>query len=1065
MSLSGYNHNSNTFGRSQNNIHNEGTANKGGQAGHPIVEFFGPPRQEITRNPYRNVWWDHFDFKQAYEGKNEYIGRIIDGFIEDQQTWLTSAILPFRYHDGRNITWDKWTFDVPYTSVVPEEGVSRMFSSKKDTQSRSMLRRGIAFQVEHGFWQTPEGIERYKLNIKTIVQAVAETNAFDVLSEVIRAHTHYQVHDDKRSLQERQRARLNYFAIVQKDQNALENLISMCRSELTKRGVKPNAIIMPPHISSYAALSPANKLSFYIKGPDDKVIKRFGPRELDEQGRPRLSPEAEGMLQGINTFITREMNGEDGPPCDLLYRERQIGEYYIMKNNVRSMRDFRTNTRNIMIYDEETDNMEEIKYMDAFENCLRFRSQDGKPFSNLNTSHSAYDDMFTYYNKFNEKDSIEYWGQMHPRYLKSALMDVGDSILGKYLTTKDLNDFSNGLEVIRCMDEERIGATHWVDWINKTKMSDGNGGFKCQEGTPDVPNTRLRLSLPDKSGAESYIVGMRYPAGFNSWEGLTCILKAKSVFGDEGNKWDIAIYRKVDEFVRVINKLASRLKNIFRCEDCLMLNNNSLLGSSEGSIAEALFENLINPDRMPLMTGGVISDDDAKTLAESSFVRVAGKEAASGKKGSKKGKTPASESRRLARTAQSAKKATDISGLAFTMACYDECEKFNGDASALPKVGQIENNVVIAITIGQAATPHTADSHLTSRYFKYASQHIKTTKTHNRTRQPSYDAFDDDDVEYTGTSSEEQYRTKVGMDWEAIVISADCHNMSLNWQYCQSSISDPLIRVVTTAFLFTKCTKSVIRRMANGNVLIPFNFIICRPHATYLMGSLIMMKGGHETGFLAANKPDFQVGDDPHIKMHFGHYTYYSKAIVKEEKNIFMAEDIWCRRYLGRNNTNWFKLNSGENLHNQIFDDDDDDGESFGETQTGKPSLFSILVPYSTERIPNPMHMSGRFEPDEREHYPTSDFYSEQFGSLLNMNRADTNLKLFYDMNGEVRNWTCYRGHQINWRESSTGGIGGFTEVVYGKGHWGKNGTFPGVADIRNGKLGSHFTDNVRTMI
>jgi len=50
-----------------------------------------------------------------------------------------------------------WTFNETFTGLVPELGVSRLVSSKRETHSDTVVRRGLAVRLEHGFMDTPEG--------------------------------------------------------------------------------------------------------------------------------------------------------------------------------------------------------------------------------------------------------------------------------------------------------------------------------------------------------------------------------------------------------------------------------------------------------------------------------------------------------------------------------------------------------------------------------------------------------------------------------------------------------------------------------------------------------------------------------------------------------------------------------------------------------------------------------------------------------------------------------------------------------------------------------------------
>merc|ERR1712159_913218 len=82
--------------------------------------------------------------------------------------------------------------------------------------------------------------------------------------------------------------------------------------------------------------------------------------------------------------------------------------------------------------------------------------------------------------------------------------------------------------------------------------------------------------------------------------------------------------------------------------------------------------------------------------------------------------------------------------------------------------------------------------------------------------------------------------------------------------------------------------------------------LLLRPFQTYNMASGILMKGGLETGFTAHGHHDFQLTDDVIHKVHIGHYTFYHKSIVKQPKNIILAEDIFAHSYVSGEGTGIF---------------------------------------------------------------------------------------------------------------------------------------------------------------
>ena len=82
-----------------------------------------------------------------------------------------------------------------------------------------------------------------------------------------------------------------------------------------------------------------------------------------------------------------------------------------------------------------------------------------------------------------------------------------------------------------------------------------------------------------------------------------------------------------------------------------------------------------------------------------------------------------------------------------------------------------------------------------------------------------------------------------------------------------------------------------------------------------------------------------------------GHYTFYSKTIIHNEKKLTIAEDIFAAGYKGGENTSFYK--SLDDLQSDIH------AEAF------RSSIISSLIPYRTNqpnapRISNPVDITGR---------------------------------------------------------------------------------------------------------
>lgn len=245
-------------------------------------------------------------------------------------------------------------------------------------------------------------------------------------------------------------------------------------------------------------------------------------------------------------------------------------------------------------------------------------------------------------------------------------------------------------------------------------------------------------------------------------------------------------------------------------------------------------------------------------------------------------------------------------------------------------------------------------------------------------------------------------------------------------------------QVVASNYLFNPITKAFFVKCYQENVCPPFEILLARPHMTYDMMTCIMMKGGSDTGNTFQGHSDFQLGDDVQSKIHYGNYTYYSKALVTNPKNILLARNVYAGGYVSGDDCDWI----------------DRDMYS-GRVVSG--SLYAFLVPAGEHKKQNPLrlftkpsdgygHSFGR-EMSGREYY--SHIYGHD--SLLSVEDFET-IGTRNDTNDIV-----YQGHQFWWKEhreqQGAGGeraFGSYTGVTTNTGHWGKN-VYPGCGRVRNG--------------
>ena len=223
------------------------------------------------------------------------------------------------------------------------------------------------------------------------------------------------------------------------------------------------------------------------------------------------------------------------------------------------------------------------------------------------------------------------------------------------------------------------------------------------------------------------------------------------------------------------------------------------------------------------------------------------------------------------------------------------------------------------------------------------------------------------------------------------------------------------------------------------------DILLIRPNQTFRMASCILAKGGSDLGSTYHGHHDFMLSDDVVRKVHVGHYTFYSKSVVKRPKNYIIVENVFSQGYVG---------GMGVKYH---------DASSFssqaGSGQLGvggQQSLIAIAIPKGTAPTDNVIDITGRFAPSVydtfkdnsariEEHYPGSgNVYSALNMSTVDMYRSTHEDE--YLTRVKRVNTVCWRGHEMIRNEK-----GEVKPTQLNTGHLGEN-IYPGLRKVLEGE-------------
>jgi len=166
-----------------------------------------------------------------------------------------------------------------------------------------------------------------------------------------------------------------------------------------------------------------------------------------------------------------------------------------------------------------------------------------------------------------------------------------------------------------------------------------------------------------------------------------------------------------------------------------------------------------------------------------------------------------------------------------------------------------------------------------------------------------------------------------------------------------------------------------------------------------------------------------------------GNFTFYSKAVVTNPRNVIIARNIFCNQYIRGNCTKFLGSRSekddmrrrGVGAYSPL------DGKHTG-------SIISVIVPSrDTNHLPNPIDMTGSFngyeDPNQSQaHYSMAGAVNHLYKLEEHQKDLHSDGDLFLT---RVRNMNtvCFRGHQFSYDLNTKR----HSAITVNTGHWGPN--------------------------
>ncbi len=286
--------------------------------------FFGTPEgyhEEVRADD--QLSHETYNLPKAYEGKNKRLEDILDFMIRQEDEFYTRDLLPWEYTDDIHIVWDVWKFNRTLADVVPEQGISRLVTQESERHTENLVRRGLAFQLEHGFMTTDKGRRNYALNLQQISDAVHTTCYFGVMHALFAGQNYYKEYRRKfarfvkgpRTLFRHER---QMWACLQKDIKGVYIMDAEIKHHMKINGITPNVLVLPPKAGIYVSMVPPSETVYNERGP--------GAHEALVKDRTGIT-----TFRGNKVFEAQSFDVDfQHDFIDLTSRPRMVGEYFVI---------------------------------------------------------------------------------------------------------------------------------------------------------------------------------------------------------------------------------------------------------------------------------------------------------------------------------------------------------------------------------------------------------------------------------------------------------------------------------------------------------------------------------------------------------------------------------------------------------------------------------------------------------------------------------------------------------------------------------------------------------------
>jgi hypothetical protein len=768
-----------------------------------------------------------------------------------------------------------------YMSITPHQATSKVVTQKRAIRRASIVRRGIGAEFENDFIKTPLGRASYIAALGQIARSVQETANVEVLRALINCHRHQQqLYRTTQvasylDLDEKHKREASRFMCAQKEKFGLERITTEIDADMEAVGGKADVWILSADVSNYIRTTRDEKTDYNLGGQEavDRINGRSSLKTIARGNTMGVTNSIEpyGSVAGQEVYLARSYQIDNGIQLDLLSRTMELGIFNTMVDRTRDYSKYRSAGRNIQVYDNDRDDWTEIELIEAIQNCSCWNARTGEIETNSwqkqagsNASlHSDDNDFLSQPVKGQpgKRENIKYVGDMAPVFLKSEHTQNAAQTLLNALKKSGFEDKTYVAQASGTSIADHVAALGALSQRVRQLLGEGNLFFKDADVSAAAGRPTSRQTVNARIAAlmtlDTHDIVVNSPVS-NVQVGSSASASAEAEEATQFFLKDVLGVAVPATHKAELEAIASKTSTPWTDRAQAVRN----------LVAKCSTE---DPNSVPALKTVAKLDhwynSRLNTEKETIAARVASSTASAAARNAAVEHeyhfVPAGTRLQAGQTLVHAASSGNV---------IDRLVAVSKPAASHTGVG----NTPIGRGLGSTArgAPGATGGGVTREQFKA------------------------DNLE----------RSTEGDNFQRNMARINSHGSTSS-----------LMRALAILYLGTPFNRDTFINYAQNNIYVPLGFLLFRPHCQYRTRYGIRCAAGGGAGYTLFGHSDMQLGTAASNKVGLMHYTEYLSAIVMFPQNVYILEDLFCKKYLGGMGVSWWDPETYRRSTNRRF--------------------------------------------------------------------------------------------------------------------------------------------------